>query len=367
LAVTLKGNYTGAAIMQNYSVEAASIEQATVNASETATFKYDGATHTREIASVVLNGKTLVKDIDYMVTTIATKEPGTYTVSITGAGNYTGTIDEAATFTIEAPVAKDEATGISAPESELKELTDKILEEGSASSLDLAVSKIEEDSDDYKAIEETSNKALEEKCSTDEIEVLLTFSINLTKTNTETGETETVTNLGEGNALTLNIPVGEEYNGRMVYVTQIHEASEEKAPTVHGPIQVKDGSVTISVECFSDFALSVLSEDASNAIINADSSSDVINPDDSNDANISNPSDEVSEDLTTNANTDSAAAASTTTATATTTSSSISTSDGSSLTTTGDNTQTMAFGVTGAFAATIAALAAFFTRRRKDM
>lgn len=58
---------------------------------------------------VTCSGKTLVKDTDYTVAYSNNKEPGTATVKITGAGNYTGSLSK--TFTITALTASYVTTG----------------------------------------------------------------------------------------------------------------------------------------------------------------------------------------------------------------------------------------------------------------
>ena len=61
---------------------------------------YTGKDQTQTIASVTLNGKTLVAGTDYTVTNNTGKNAGTYTLTITGKGNYTGTLK------VSFPIAK---------------------------------------------------------------------------------------------------------------------------------------------------------------------------------------------------------------------------------------------------------------------
>ncbi len=75
----------------------ASIESAEIELEPTV-FRYSGSTHSPVIQGVTLGGKTLEADKDYTATVPAETEPGTYTVTVTGKGNYTGTA--AASFTI---------------------------------------------------------------------------------------------------------------------------------------------------------------------------------------------------------------------------------------------------------------------------
>ena len=77
-----------------YKVKPASISGATVTAD---TVNYTGSAQTPDV-SVVLNGKTLVKDTDYTVSYNNNTNAGTATVTVTGTGNYEGTAT--GTFTI---------------------------------------------------------------------------------------------------------------------------------------------------------------------------------------------------------------------------------------------------------------------------
>lgn len=77
-----------------YKVKPASISGATVTAD---TVNYTGSAQTPDV-SVVLNGKTLVKDTDYTVSYNNNINAGTATVTVTGTGNYEGTAT--GTFTI---------------------------------------------------------------------------------------------------------------------------------------------------------------------------------------------------------------------------------------------------------------------------
>ena len=78
---------------QKQSLEKAVVTIAKVN------YAYDGKAKTPAV-SVTLDGKKLAADTDYKVTYQKNKNIGTATVTITGAGNYTGTVTKA--FTIRA-------------------------------------------------------------------------------------------------------------------------------------------------------------------------------------------------------------------------------------------------------------------------
>ena len=75
----------------------ASVAGAVVTLSPTS-FRYDGQAHSPTVTSVKLGDTTLTADTDYTVEIPTETAAGTYTVTVTGKGNYTGTA--AATFTI---------------------------------------------------------------------------------------------------------------------------------------------------------------------------------------------------------------------------------------------------------------------------
>lgn len=53
---------------------------------------YTGSQQTKTVSSVVLDGNTLIADTDYEVTGATNTNVGTYTLTITGKGDYTGTV-----------------------------------------------------------------------------------------------------------------------------------------------------------------------------------------------------------------------------------------------------------------------------------
>ncbi len=69
----------------------ASIENAEIELDSTA-FRYSGSPHSPVIRSVTLGGKALTTDIDYTAAIPTEAEPGTYAVTVTGKGNYTGMV-----------------------------------------------------------------------------------------------------------------------------------------------------------------------------------------------------------------------------------------------------------------------------------
>jgi len=87
--ITGKGNYTGTKSV-TFKIAAKSISSATVTLSAT-TFAYTGS-EIKPGVKVVLNNKTLTGGTDYTVTVKNNKNAGTATMTITGKGNYTGTV-----------------------------------------------------------------------------------------------------------------------------------------------------------------------------------------------------------------------------------------------------------------------------------
>ncbi|MDE7168141.1 MAG: hypothetical protein K2O28_04755 [Clostridia bacterium] len=108
ITITGVGNYTGVATV-NFNIDEADITTATVTGIN-ASYEYTSTAIT-PTPVVTWNGTTLVKDTDYSVSYADNIALGTATVTITGIGNYTGTITE--TFEIEqADVTKATVTGI---------------------------------------------------------------------------------------------------------------------------------------------------------------------------------------------------------------------------------------------------------------
>ena len=98
VTVTGKGNYKGTATA-TYTISQYTLTSSTISLSSTS-YSYNGSAKTPTI-TVKANSKTLTKGTDYTVSgTTSATNAGTYTVKITGKGNYTGTASK--TFTISA-------------------------------------------------------------------------------------------------------------------------------------------------------------------------------------------------------------------------------------------------------------------------
>ena len=65
-----------------------------------ASLTYNGGTQTQTVASVTLNGTTLKEGVDYTLSGNTGKDAGNYTLTVTGKGNYTGTLK------VSFPIAK---------------------------------------------------------------------------------------------------------------------------------------------------------------------------------------------------------------------------------------------------------------------
>ncbi len=74
-------------------VKPASIEKAVIELNQNA-FRYDGEAHSPVIVSVKLGDTILTEGVDYTAVIPFESEPGEYTVTITGTGNYTGTAEK---------------------------------------------------------------------------------------------------------------------------------------------------------------------------------------------------------------------------------------------------------------------------------
>ena len=90
--LTFMGCYDGVATKE-FTIAPCSIASAIVALDEPTSLVYDGSEKTVSVSSVTLNDNILNMNVDYAVTGHRTgTNEGTYTVIITGKGNYTGTI-----------------------------------------------------------------------------------------------------------------------------------------------------------------------------------------------------------------------------------------------------------------------------------
>ncbi len=90
VTVTGKGNYTGTSAKATYKINKASIASKKIVLTSTA-YTYNGSV--RRPAVKTVNGKALKSGTDYTIKycNASAKNAGTYTVTVTGKGNYTGT------------------------------------------------------------------------------------------------------------------------------------------------------------------------------------------------------------------------------------------------------------------------------------
>ena len=108
VTITGKGSYTGT-VSKTFSIKAASISKATVTGLLSKSYTSKAITQN---PTVTLGGKKLTKGTDYTLSFKNNKAVGTATVTITGKGNFTGSVKK--TFKItQASVAKAKVTGIS--------------------------------------------------------------------------------------------------------------------------------------------------------------------------------------------------------------------------------------------------------------
>ena len=98
MTVTGVGYYTGTA-KKTYKINAQPIDASRVTLSATS-FTYNGTVQKPTVTIKNANGVAMKPDIQYKVSYSAdSKAPGTYTVTVTGVGYYTGTVTK--TFTIK--------------------------------------------------------------------------------------------------------------------------------------------------------------------------------------------------------------------------------------------------------------------------
>ena len=124
VSISGKGNYKDSA-NTTFTITQKSLMGATLTLSQSS-YVYDGATKRPE-ATVMLDGKNLVKDVDYNVAYSNNENAGTANVTITGKGNYKETAEK--TFAIIAKELTDEMVGN----------IDPIVGDGSAKSPDVSV------------------------------------------------------------------------------------------------------------------------------------------------------------------------------------------------------------------------------------
>lgn len=84
-----KGDYTGT-LSGNFKIAPANISDATVEL-DSSSYTYDGTAHEPK-ATVTLNGKTLSSDTEYDLTYTDSINAGSATATVTGKGNYSGTV-----------------------------------------------------------------------------------------------------------------------------------------------------------------------------------------------------------------------------------------------------------------------------------
>lgn len=96
ISITGSQNATAAVLAKFTVIPDLSSAKVTLGAALT----YTGKDQTQTVKSVTLGGKTLTEDTDYTVTNNTGKDAGTYTLTITGKGNYTGTLK------VSFPIAK---------------------------------------------------------------------------------------------------------------------------------------------------------------------------------------------------------------------------------------------------------------------
>lgn len=96
-------SYTGST-SQTFTIAPCDLSEATVS-TEQSTYIYTGLAIEPDV-TVVLDGKTLTKNVDYTVSYNKNVDAGTAVINVRGKGNYTGSVESA--FTIEKPVPESD-------------------------------------------------------------------------------------------------------------------------------------------------------------------------------------------------------------------------------------------------------------------
>lgn len=107
VTITGAGNYTGT-VSQRFTITDADLSAATITLNPTS-YAYTGSMVTPTIQSVVVGGRTLVMNTDYVVAVPSAgtnTDVGNGTIMITGTGNYTGTASK--TFSISGATLTDD-------------------------------------------------------------------------------------------------------------------------------------------------------------------------------------------------------------------------------------------------------------------
>lgn len=106
LTITGQGNYIGTATKE-WTIGKQSISNATVTLG--AALTYNGTIQTQTVSSVAIGESTLTATTDYTISGNQKKDAGTYTLTVTGNGNYDGTITK--DFTINTVTVTPTLTG----------------------------------------------------------------------------------------------------------------------------------------------------------------------------------------------------------------------------------------------------------------
>ena len=86
-------NYVlSSSVSTEYTIEPKSIEGAVVTLKDT--LVYTGSELTQEVESVILDGVTLIKDVDYIIKNNTGTNVNTYTLTVEGKGNYKGSVSK---------------------------------------------------------------------------------------------------------------------------------------------------------------------------------------------------------------------------------------------------------------------------------
>jgi len=229
--VTGLGNYAGN-LSETYTIKA-DMSSATIQ--PIASMPYTGAA-LQPVPLVKLGSSTLVVGTDYTVSYADNTKPGTATILISGIGNYLG--NASTSFAITMPELQDASTGV-------KVSGTGLVDAANGGTIDVSVSNLPQGS--------ALMQALKQQFATDDTDAFLGYSIVLHRTK------DSVTgNLIDGfGLLTIELPVGDAYNGRSATVVIRHTAADGTVSLEIRSVVIERGVAVVQVDKLSDFFVAV--------------------------------------------------------------------------------------------------------------
>ncbi|MEA5019619.1 MAG: hypothetical protein VB027_04550 [Gordonibacter sp.] len=227
-----KGNYTGT-LPLTYSVKG---DLSAAQVAALSSLVYTGAA-LAPAPTVTLAGVTLIANTDYTVAYSANTQPGTASVTLSGAGSYEGS--KTATFVITAPARVDATTGIVVSGTALVDLA------AEGAEVQVITRALAADSSLLAQVKDTF--------ATADTEAFLGFEVTLQ--TVKDGRVQVVRDsFGQ---LTLSLPVGAVYDGRTVTVIVRHTAEDGTVTFDTRRVVIAEGKATFTVDKFSEFFVAI--------------------------------------------------------------------------------------------------------------